>query len=259
MSLRRSIGVTWLAFWLLPAFAATGSGGVATPPRESRAVRLEGFDLEQVDRLAEGVALRFSVYGSPQGNVVLHIQGGRRPLVLGETEPGVYEGTYVLTPDDDVRPDSAVVATLRRGNEVARLPLDEPLVLTRAPPPWETAGPSPSPPPPPPRIAQAEPAAPVRDICDDCAVVESIRAVAVAPSGGLVGALSGTFAGSVLRHVLERSHLREYRYDVVLRRPDGSTLQRRYEKEPAFTTGDRLRLSGSGSSATTATTATPRR
>jgi len=227
----------------------------AVAPSSRRAVVLEGFDIEQVERLQAGVALRFSVYGTPQARVALRIEGSQRLLDLHETEPGIYEGTYVLSPGDAVRADSGVVATLRRDGDVARLALAEPLVLARDAPPWlaQTAPlPLPRPdgqtprPVPPLAVARAQGLdGPAREGCRDCALVESIQAVVRPPPKRLLDAIAGAVAGLVRngRPTAWRSSSAQ-EYDVVLRRPDGSVLLRRYEQLPLFKVGDTLGLSG---------------
>ena len=102
--------------------------------------------------------------------------------------------------------------------------------------------------------------------CSDCAVVESVQAVEAAPRGGVVGAIGGAIAGAILgkelgaehtRRVLgvlgaiggalvgreiERQATRSTQYDVVLRRADGTLLNRRYEQAPPFGVGETIRL-----------------
>jgi outer membrane lipoprotein SlyB len=105
-------------------------------------------------------------------------------------------------------------------------------------------------------------------------VVESIRTEAVPERRGIIGAIAGGIAGAVLGEKLAEAHRRhvmqalgaiggallgreiELRqathasYSVVLRLPDGSALERRYEQPPPFKVGDRVSLSGSGTRAT---------
>jgi len=102
--------------------------------------------------------------------------------------------------------------------------------------------------------------------CGDCAVVESIRAVEVAPRGGVIGAIGGAIAGAILgkeageahkRRMLtllgalggglagrqiERQATQSTQYDVDLRLADGTVLKRRYEQAPPFVPGATIRL-----------------
>jgi outer membrane lipoprotein SlyB len=118
-------------------------------------------------------------------------------------------------------------------------------------------------------------AAPARPNCGDCAIVESVRVdTAPAHSGGL-GAVAGAIAGAVVGNQLAEAHRRHVMqalgaitgallgreievhqaaapgYNVVLRLPDGSALERRYEQPPPFKPGDTIRLSGNGVRAVT--------
>ena len=109
--------------------------------------------------------------------------------------------------------------------------------------------------------------------CSDCAVVESVRPVEVAPRGGVIGAIGGAIAGAILGKEVGEAHKRRMltllgaiggglagrqierqatqstQYDVDLRLADGSVLRRRYEQAPPFVAGATIRL-GTASRAT---------
>lgn len=89
---------------------------------------IRGFDVQEVRRLAPGVELNFSLYGTPGGRATLSIEGARRNLTLTETDPGVYEGAYTLGTRDRITGDSAVTANLRLGNQVTSGVLSESLL-----------------------------------------------------------------------------------------------------------------------------------
>jgi hypothetical protein len=203
---------------------------------------IDGVDVEQVAEIAEGVPLRFSVYGTPHATVMLRVEGGWRVLALEESTPGVYEGTYVVDARDAVRPGSRVTATIQQGGRLARADLDEPLLLGRVPLPWADAAQtvggrgSPAPtvvapltPPPQataPRSAPAQTTAPrpsrsvpmpevvargpERVTCDDCARVESVRMVDAAP-GGAFATLPDRVARAVLGDELGQAHTERMR------------------------------------------------
>jgi outer membrane lipoprotein SlyB len=282
---------------LAGAVALTTPAGAARDPARAgaAAVAVESLDVEQVDELAPGVPLVFTVFGTPQSLAALRIEGGRRVLELRETGAGIYEGTYVIDDRDAIRPDSRVTASLQRNGAVAYSTLGEPLLLAQGTVPWREAGAAPTPGAPsaapvpmatpmpmpiptavapprpvPPAVAfAATPPARERETCADCAVVESVRAVEAAPRGGVVGAIGGAIAGAILgkeageahtRRVLtvlgaiggalvgreiERQATRATRatqYDVVLRLPDGTRLNRRYEQAPPFAAGETIRI-----------------
>jgi outer membrane lipoprotein SlyB len=116
---------------VLPLFtvALTPTIGYAQP-RTSNASqpRIEGFNVDEVRRLAPGVELNFSLYGSPGGSAMLRIEGARRNLALNETESGVYEGTYTIGTRDRIVARSPVTANLRVGNQVSSGVLSESLL-----------------------------------------------------------------------------------------------------------------------------------
>ena len=201
---------------------------------------IEGVDVEQVTTLASGVPLRFTVFGTPGSLAALRIEGARRPLELRETDPGVYEGTYVIDAGDSIRPESRVTASLQRAGDVAYSTLDEPLLLAAGSVPWRTAAPAATPVPiidappsaPPVVVVESRVATPVpvvvargrspsegvaiaaapspRELvpCGDCAIVESVQAVEAAPRGGVVGAIAGAIAGALLGKELGAEHNR---------------------------------------------------
>lgn len=233
-----------VGMWAALLISITGVAWTAT------LLEVEAFDVEQVPQLATGVRLNFSVFGTPGATATLHIEGARHPLELREVQPGVYEGSYIIDAHDHIAPDGRVVAILRRGELVASTMLAEPLQLGASLP--VAAG---SPPPP-----------PERRVCDDCAVVESIRAVEIGGSPGYAGAVAGALLGAVIaEHIghgdgrrvarvvgalggalagreIERRHGARTQYDVVLRRPGGAQHVRRYHTMPPFAVGDTVWL-----------------
>jgi hypothetical protein len=112
----------------------TASGtALAQPAPQSRTATpatpaINGFNVEEVARLDQGVRLQFDLYGTPGGNATLNLDGANRALHLTEVEPGQYTGSYVIGTRDRLKADSRVTAELRMGNEVATSVLREPLV-----------------------------------------------------------------------------------------------------------------------------------
>ncbi|HEX5632621.1 MAG TPA: hypothetical protein VFX50_05310, partial [Gemmatimonadales bacterium] len=88
-------------------------GPVGTTVAAPAALRVDAFDVEQVDRLGPGTALRFSLFGTPGGRATLAIDGAAAHLELDEVQAGVYEGTYVVGAADAVAPAGPVRAELR--------------------------------------------------------------------------------------------------------------------------------------------------
>lgn len=113
---------TLLTLVLLPelAYAEHPSGASAIP-------RIEGFNVDEVRRLAPGTELNFDLYGTPGGVATLRIAGATRNLTLIEAEAGQYEGTYTISGRDRIEARSPVTANLRVGNQVASMVLNESL------------------------------------------------------------------------------------------------------------------------------------
>ncbi|WP_317202361.1 glycine zipper 2TM domain-containing protein [Janthinobacterium sp.] len=92
------------------------------------APRIEGFNVDEVGRLAPGVELNFSLYGTPGGSATIRIDGARRNLRLDEVDAGLYEGTYTIGNGDRIAARSPVTANLRMGREVSSAVLSESLL-----------------------------------------------------------------------------------------------------------------------------------
>lgn len=106
-------------FWAAPVQAQRST--------QAAALRVTGFDVEQVDRLEPGAELNFTVWGTPGAAVLLQIDGSRRQVRLDETTSGRYQGSYVVGRSDRITQESRVHANLRSGNRVATATLGEAL------------------------------------------------------------------------------------------------------------------------------------
>lgn len=137
MSFHRLVISSALAAWV--ACIAPPAQSRDAAPIAASSLAVEGVDVEQVEMLASGVPLRFTVFGTPRSVVALRIEGARRALALRETDPGIYEGTYVIDARDAIRADSRVTASLQQGGNVAYSTLDEPLLLAAGSVPWSRA------------------------------------------------------------------------------------------------------------------------
>ena len=234
--------VAILFVWLAAAPPALAQQSrIAAAVGSAPGLRIDGFDVEQVQQLGRGTPLNFSLYGSAGGNATLRIEGAARTLPLSEVQQGVYEGTYVIGPDDRIGPESRVTATLWVDNESTDVVLEEALVLGAAQP----------------------------NMCHDCLVVESIRPVDEQGRPGYLGAMAGSVIGAIVGsqfgkgdgrtaagilgavggayvgREIERQQRMHTRYEVVVRSPDGTRQTRRYDAPPPFKVGDRIRTAGS--------------
>lgn len=121
---------------LLTAGLATGTAHAQNYPGSTQtqqyasyngSLQITGFNVEEVNRLAPGTDLNFSVYGSPGGTAILYIAGAQRALNMSEVDAGQYEGRYTISNSDKITSNSSVTANLRLGNQVVSMVLSESL------------------------------------------------------------------------------------------------------------------------------------
>lgn len=129
MKLKKNLLTSLLAFSTLASLLPTVA--LADPEQEhgrgNRSPRISSFNVDEVPRLRPGVELNFGLSGTPGGWASLRIAGAARNLVLVETEPGQYEGTYTIGSRDHIAARSPVTANLRVGNQVISEVLNESL------------------------------------------------------------------------------------------------------------------------------------
>jgi hypothetical protein len=85
-----------------------------------------------------GAVLHFSVFGLPEGQAIIHMEGASHALRLHEADAGHYLGNYTLTADDRITALSRVSVALRSVLGVASVQLEDALLsedgeLRRAP------------------------------------------------------------------------------------------------------------------------------
>jgi len=222
----------------------TASGtALAQPAPQSRTATpatpaINGFNVEEVARLDQGVRLQFDLYGTPGGNATLNLDGANRALYLTEVEPGQYTGSYVIGTRDRLKADSRVTAELRMGNEVATSVLRESLVRSDVAPPADdtrqlatkdsriaAAAPGAAPPPAPrtterPRVAR---------YCTSCGIIEKVETVQ--------GALPNP------RPLASDATARQYFRVTVRMNTTDTTQVLEFANNPGYRTGDRVRVS----------------
>lgn len=112
---------------LMPLALLSGQAHAQQYNQSQATPRIEGFNVDEVRRLAPGVELNFDLYGTPGGLATLRIAGATRNLTLVEVEAGRYEGAYTISDRDRIEARSPVTANLRVGNQVASAVLTESL------------------------------------------------------------------------------------------------------------------------------------
>lgn len=209
--------------------------------------RIDRFDMDPPPRLVAGEEYFLTLNGTPGGTASARIAGVKGKLVLAETRPGVYEGSYMIKNRDRIAADAAVTATLRVGDR-------ETTASAAGQPSQPGTGPRPS-------ARQAEAAR----LCATCGVVEAINVVEVKGqgtylgkiAGGIAGALIGSQIGSgkgttvaevagavggvVAGNEIERRMKATKHYEVVVRLDNGGTQTYSYPAAPAFAVGARVR------------------
>jgi len=226
--------------------------------------RVDGFDVERVLKLSPGVQLTFTVFGTPGGETELCIDGARTCLMLAEVQAGVYEGSYTITEQDHIPPDSRVTAQLRVQDRVVTSVLEEPLLLgdgggggSSPIPRWARTGSSSSE-----RVDDPLP------YCPECGIVEAIDKARGKGSGGYVGAITGGVLGAMVGGLfgdgdgrrtarilgavggayagreIERSNSSRTRYDVVVRMRNGTRKSLAFDTAPPFKVGDQVKVTG---------------
>ena len=128
---------------LLPAIAV---GFMATLPhlasaqqRGKSAPQISSFNIDASGPVAPGSDIDFTLEGTPRGQATVRISGVNKNIVMRETSPGVYEGSYTVSRRDRLGTQSTARATLRvRGiasaTTQALAPTTAPVVAQPAPP-----------------------------------------------------------------------------------------------------------------------------
>ena len=211
------------------------------------ALAISRFETGNSGALAGGHEVNFTVNGTPGAKASVSLDGGKTRIALAEEKTGVYTGSYTIKTRDRLNDSTQVRATLEQGARKASLV--KPLLAGAT-----VASPV--------AVAVAAPK------CDTCGVVQSVTAVKLKGKPNFVGAIAGGVAGGVLGNqvgkgdgntaatvigavggaVAGREIEKRVRastvYDVVVKMEDASTRTVRFEAQPAFTAGSKVKLSG---------------
>ena len=216
-----------------------------SPAAQSAVPKIDGFEVDPVNRLDFGTNLHFTVTASPGGIVSIRISGVKGKISLSEVRYGVYEGVYSIKERDRVLASSIATVTLHVGERNVSAILGTSLLSSTDRQP---------------RVGRA-----VRN-CGNCGVIESINLVEVngngsylgTIAGGLVGAVIGSqigsgggkstaqivgaLGGAVAGNEIEKRVNKTRHFDVVARLRDGGVQTISYATEPSFKVGDRVRV-----------------
>jgi outer membrane lipoprotein SlyB len=114
----------WAVLWLWAA--AFGLAHAQAQPL------IRAFTVQQVPALTPGTELVFRLSGTAGGQVGVTLRGTDNVVALRETRAGQYEGAYTLSRRDQVKFDSAVLATLKVGERQVQAGLDQTLLSAAA-------------------------------------------------------------------------------------------------------------------------------
>ena len=199
------------------------------------------FDVRTENTRNGGSTLHFMLTGTPGGRASVHVPGAQaRMLLLDETRPGHYEGTYALQTGDRLEADRPVRARLRLGEHVVTAEAASNLQQV------------------PSRVVAAP-------VCIDCGKVIAVNRIELNGDGSLVGTaaggvlgavvgsqigqgngrnmagLAGAIGGALLGREIERRTTKKVHYEVVTRLDNGSQRSAAFDNPPAFRVGDAVR------------------
>jgi len=231
-----------LAQHLLTAEAHAKATAAANP-----APVISRFETGNSGALSGGNEVNFTINGTAGAKATVSLDGGKTQVALTEEKPGLYTGKYTIKTRDRLNDSTQTRATLEMGTRKATLV--KPLLAGAT-------------------VAGAAALAAATPKCEGCGVVQSVTAVKVKGKPNYVGAIAGGVAGGVLGNqvgkgdgntaatvigavggaVAGREIEKRVRagtvYDVVVKMDDASTRTVRFEAQPAFAAGSKVKVSG---------------
>lgn len=193
--------------------------------------------------LSGGHELSFVVHGTPGAKTSVSMDGGKIIIPLVEDKVGQYTGSYTVKSRDQLNDLTQVSATLALGDRKATA------VKVLA-------------------AGSVVPQAVVAALCEGCGVVQSVTKVKVkgkpnylgAIAGGVAGAalgnqvgkgdgntaatVIGAVGGAVAGREVEKRVRSNTAYDVVVKLNDASSKTVRFESDPGFKVGSKVKVSG---------------
>ena len=196
-----------------------------------------------------GHELGFMVNGTAGAKASVSLDAGKTSIALMEEKPGQYAGSYTIKTRDQFTDATPVNVSLALGDKKAAAV--KPLAAGALVP-----------------VVVAAPVVAAGGKCDVCGVVESVTKVKVKGKPNYAGAILGGVAGGALgnqvgkgdgntaatvigavggavagREIEKRVRTKNF-YDVAVKMPDATTRTVRFEAEPAFKVGSKVKLSG---------------
>ncbi len=231
---------------LLTAQAQAAAVAAATPTPE-----IQRVETRNTGALTGGHELSFLVNGTAGGKASVSLDGGKTSIALAEEKPGQYVGSYTVKTRDQFSDATPVSVSLLVGAKTtsAVKPLAAGAVNVAA------------------AVAPAT-TSPVTMACDVCGVVQAVNQVKVKGKPNYIGAIAGGVAGAALgsqvgkgtgqkaatvvgalggavagREIEKQVRAGTY-YDVVVRLDNATTRTVRFEGDPGFKVGGKVKLSG---------------
>ena len=229
---------------LLNAEAHAKASGAANPgPSISR------FETKTSGALTGGHEITFMVSGTPAAKASVSMDGGKTSLALIEDKSGQYSGSYTIKSRDQFSEASSVIATLALGDKKDTLSKTLAVAAVTA-------------------VRPPKPASTVVAKCDSCGVVTEVNSVTTKGDPNYVGAVTGGVAGAVLgsqvgkgdgktaatvlgavggavagREIEKRVRSTKH-FNVVVKLDNGTFKTARFDNEPAFKVGHRVKFNG---------------
>ena len=212
------------------------------------ALAINRFETGNSGALTGGHEVMFTVTGTPGAKASVSLDGGKTQIALAEDKAGIYTGAYTIKTRDRFNDSTQVRATLEQGTR--KTALVKPLLAGAT------------------VMNAAAVAATSTAKCEGCGVVQAVNNVKLKGKPNFVGAIAGGVAGAALGNqvgkgdgntaatvigavggaVAGREIEKRVRsstvYDVVVKMDDASTRTVRFEAQPAFTVGSKVKLSG---------------
>jgi len=208
--------------------------------------QLTRIETRNTGALTGGHELSFNVNGTAGGTAQVSLDGGKTLIPLAEERSGRYSGRYTVKTRDSFSDATPALFSLTIADKTTRAtkPLASGVIVP---------------------VAQVEPAPAA---CMACGVVASVQQVKVkgkpnylgAIAGGVAGAalgnqvgkgdgrtaatVIGAVGGAVAGREIEKNVRSGTYYEVMVKLDDGSTRTVRYEKDPGFAVGAKVRMDG---------------